>query len=79
MFARTYTSILSVIFFLAVLVAASPAPAPWGGGVPTQTVTVTATATPTSGTGSGNCNTGPIQCCNQVQAVSDLVNYRART
>ncbi len=69
MFARTYTSILSVIFFLVVFVAASPAPAPWGGGVPTKTITVTATAAPTGGSG-GNCNTGPIQCCNQVQAVS---------
>ncbi|KAJ3490118.1 hypothetical protein NLI96_g1662 [Meripilus lineatus] len=68
MFSRTYTTILSAIFFLVVLVAAHPAPAPWGGNVPTQTVTVTVPATPTGGAGSGgNCNTGPIQCCNQVQ------------
>ena len=62
---RTYTSILSVLFFLVILVAASPAPAPWGGGVPTKTITVTETPAPTGGSGSGNCNTGPIQCCNE--------------
>ncbi|KAJ3476452.1 hypothetical protein NLI96_g11146 [Meripilus lineatus] len=70
MFARTYTSILSVIFFLVVLVSAHPAPAPWGGHVPTQTITVTATATPTGGSGQTECHTGPIQCCRQVQAAN---------
>ncbi|KAJ3477110.1 hypothetical protein NLI96_g10691 [Meripilus lineatus] len=68
MFTRTYTSILSVLLFLVALVVAHPAPAPWGGHVPTQTITVTAPAGPTSGAGS--CNTGPIQCCNQVQAAN---------
>ncbi|KAJ3476692.1 hypothetical protein NLI96_g10990 [Meripilus lineatus] len=69
MFARSAQTILSVLLFFVVFAAASPAPAPlpWGG-TPTQTITVTATATPTGS--SGNCNTGPMQCCNSVQAAN---------
>ena len=74
MFARSYSFILSVIFFMATLVAASPAP--WGGAAPTKTITVTATPAPT-----GNpyqCHTGPIQCCKQVQKVGLLTDDRSK-
>ena len=64
MFAPASQSILSVIFLFVVFAVATPAP--WGG-TPTSTVTVTATPTPTS---AGNCNTGDLQCCNQVESVS---------
>ena len=61
MFARIYTAFL-IALSLSLLAVATP----WG--VPTVTVTETAPA-PTVTTVS-ECNTGPIQCCDQVLDVS---------
>ena len=62
MLARLQTAFFYALFALSVLAAAIPHDSP-----PTQTVTVT--AAPAS-TAAGDCNTGDIQCCEQVQSVS---------
>ncbi|KAJ3551983.1 hypothetical protein NM688_g4397 [Phlebia brevispora] len=59
MFARFNTSFLYVLCTLSILAVATP-----GGAPPTVIFTVTAPA-PTATTIS-QCNTGSIQCCNQV-------------
>ncbi|CAL1710925.1 unnamed protein product [Somion occarium] len=70
MFARLPAALLYVFVALTVLAAATPAPLEARGGVPpTQTITVTAPG-PTVTESPGQCNTGPIQCCNSVQAAS---------
>ncbi|EIW85892.1 fungal hydrophobin [Coniophora puteana RWD-64-598 SS2] len=62
MFARLSTIVLAA----SVLVAAKP----WGGDGTTTTVTVTA-PTSTATEPASQCNTGPIQCCDQVNDISD--------
>lgn len=64
MFARAYTA-LYVLLSLSVLAAAKP----WGAPPPTTT-TVTVTAPAPTVTTVSQCNTGPIQCCQQVESVS---------
>ena len=63
MFARVYATILYVFFSVSLLAVATP----WG--VPTTTtptVTVTVTAPAPTVTTVSQCNTGSIQCCDQV-------------
>ena len=72
MLARVYTTVLSVLFFALLAVAT---PAPWGAPPPV-TVTVTTTTTsvqPGQTSAPSQCNTGPIQCCDQVQEVKIII------
>ena len=63
MFAKAYTLFFYMLFSLSLLAAAMP------NNPPPVTVTVTATA-PTTTVTSSQCNTGSIQCCQQVESVS---------
>ncbi|KAI0079770.1 fungal hydrophobin [Panus rudis PR-1116 ss-1] len=71
MLARTYQTVVSVLFFVVLAVAT-----PWGAPPPsttkpptTTTTTIVVTATPPASTPipANSCSTGPIQCCNSVQ------------
>ena len=69
MFARIYAAFFYMLFALTLLAAATPLEVR-GGSPPPVTKTITVTAPGPTVTSGGQCNTGPIQCCNSVQAVS---------
>lgn len=71
MFARVYAAFFYMFFALTLLAAATPLEVRGGSPPPPPTKTITVTAPGPTVTG-GQCNTGPIQCCNSVQAVSGL-------
>ncbi|KAJ3554972.1 hypothetical protein NM688_g2826 [Phlebia brevispora] len=62
---RAYAVLAYVLFSLSFLAAAMP-----GGAPPPTTKTVTVTAPAPTVTTVSQCNTGPIQCCDQVESAS---------
>ncbi|KAJ3536093.1 hypothetical protein NM688_g6881 [Phlebia brevispora] len=64
MFARVYNTIIYLVFSLSLLAAAMP------NNPPPVTTTITVTAPAPTVTTVSQCNTGSIQCCQQVESAS---------